>query len=68
MIKKEYEARGAEYLKEVEEYFKKINNLGGYKMIITFILNIIVIVSLSALYIIRRREELKKKKKQNIIK
>ncbi|BDS28259.1 hypothetical protein KAM576c_48780 (plasmid) [Enterobacter asburiae] len=32
-------------------------------MIITFILNIIVIVSLSALYIIRRREELKKKEK-----
>jgi len=32
-------------------------------MIITFILNIIVIVSLSALYIVKRREELKKKKK-----
>jgi hypothetical protein len=31
-------------------------------MIITFILNIIVIVSLSALYIVKRRQWLKKKK------
>lgn len=32
-------------------------------MILTFILNIIVIVSLSTLYIVKRRKELKKKKK-----
>lgn len=37
-------------------------------MILTFILNIIAIVSLSTLYIVKRREELKKKKKQNTIK
>lgn len=29
--KKEYEARGAEYLKEVEEYFKKIITLAAIK-------------------------------------
>lgn len=32
-------------------------------MVLTFILNIIVIVSLSTLYIVKRREELKKKTK-----
>jgi len=35
-------------------------------MILTFILNIIVIVSLSALYLVKRRGELKKKKKQTL--
>lgn len=37
-------------------------------MILTFILNIIVIVSLTALYIVKRRQSVKKKKEQNIIK
>lgn len=35
-------------------------------MIITFILNIIVIVSLSTLYIVKRRQWLKKKKNQKL--
>jgi hypothetical protein len=35
-------------------------------MIITFILNIIVIISLSALYIVKRREELKKRKSKTL--
>lgn len=34
-------------------------------MIITFIINIIVIISLSTLYIVRRREELKKRKSKH---
>jgi hypothetical protein len=36
-------------------------------MIITFILNIIIIISLSALYIVKRRQWLKKEK-TNIVK
>ncbi len=35
-------------------------------MILTFILNIIVIISLSTLYIVKRRQWLKKKKKQTL--
>lgn len=35
-------------------------------MIITFILNIIIIISLSALYIVKRGQWLKKKKKQTL--
>lgn len=35
-------------------------------MIMTFIINIIVIVSLSALYIVKRRQWAKKKKKQTL--